>query len=82
MATNIDPRGARSASRGPQRRRERCESWVGWIPRDTSRPPGATYRAKENVMILKARSRARVIVESSVELYREMALSAISLVRR
>jgi hypothetical protein len=33
-------------------------------------------------MILKARSRARAIVASSVELYREMALSAISLVRR
>jgi hypothetical protein len=33
-------------------------------------------------MILKARSRARVILASSVELYREMALSAFSLVRR
>jgi hypothetical protein len=32
-------------------------------------------------MILKARSRAQAIWMSSVELYREMAVSAISLVR-
>lgn len=71
MTTDRHPRG-----------NERAESWAGWVRRDTKGVPDATYRAKETPMILKARSRARVILASSVELYREMALSAFSLVRR
>lgn len=38
--------------------------------------------AKENTVLKKARSRASLIVASSVGLYRELAVSAFSLVRR
>ena len=62
MATDQHPRG-RDGGPGPRR----AESWAGWVRRDTSGVPEATYRAKENAMILKARSRARVILASSIE---------------
>lgn len=79
MTTDRHPRGASlPASDG----RLRHESWAGWVRRDTQAPSDATYPVKENPMILKARSRAQAILMSSVELYREMAVSAISLVRR
>lgn len=48
---------------------------------DTSAPLDATYLAKETVVLKKATNHASLIVQSSVELYRELAVSALSLVR-
>ncbi len=49
---------------------------------DTSGAPAATYLVKETIVLKKAKNRATLIVASSVELYREMTLSAASLFRR
>ena len=49
---------------------------------DTSGVPAPTYRVKETAMLKKATSQATLIVASSLDLYREMALSAVSLFRR
>ena len=49
---------------------------------DTSGVRAPTYLAKETTVLKKARNRATLIVVSSVELYREMTLSAVSLFRR
>jgi len=49
---------------------------------DTEAPLEATSRPEETSMLKKAKNRASVILTSSAELYREMALSALRLVRR
>jgi hypothetical protein len=65
----------------------------GWTRHDTSQPVAPTYRenpraahaaaaGREVSMLALAKARAHMIVASSVELYREMALSALSLLRR
>ncbi len=41
-----------------------------------------TYSAKENPVLKKATSHASLIVQSSVELYRELTVSALRLVGR
>ena len=49
---------------------------------DTLAPVATTYPVKETAVLKKATSHASLIVQSSVELYRELAPSALSLVRR
>jgi len=49
---------------------------------DTQGPLEPTYRVKEKTVLKKAKSRASLIVASSVELYRELTVSALTLVRR
>ena len=41
-----------------------------------------TYSAKEKPVLKKATTHANLIVQSSLGLYRELTLSALSLVRR
>ena len=53
----------------------------GWRV-DTLAPVAPTYLAKENPVLKKATSHANLIVQSSLELYRELTVSALSLVRR
>ena len=45
-------------------------------------PMKATANPKESPVLKKAKNHASLIVTSSVELYREIAQSALSLVRR
>lgn len=49
---------------------------------DTSVPLAATYPVKEKAVLQRARSRASLLVATSVEFYRELTVSAFSLVRR
>lgn len=49
---------------------------------DTSGGLAPTYSCEEATMLKKAKSRANLIVASSVGIYREMTLSAASLFRR
>lgn len=49
---------------------------------DTNTPSRTTSRAEAHTMLRKARNRATALISSSAELYREMALSALRLVRR
>lgn len=55
-----------------------------WIRRggDTQAPVETTSRAEDPSMLKRAKHRASAILFSSAELYREMALSALRLVRR
>ena len=58
-----------------------AELWTG-APRDTDPAPAATPPPEDTSMLKKARSRASAILSGSAVLYREMALSALRLVRR
>jgi len=49
---------------------------------DTSNPPGTTSSQKETDVLKKAKRKATEILVGSKELYREIALSALSLVPR
>lgn len=49
---------------------------------DTDAQLTATSRAEDASMLKKAKSRASALLSSSAELYREMALNALKLVRR
>lgn len=53
----------------------------GWRV-DTLAPVAPTHSAKEKPVLKKATSHASLIVQSSVELYRELTISALRLVRR
>lgn len=50
--------------------------------RDTEAPVETTSPAEAPTMLKKAKNRASAILTSSADLYREMALSALRLVRR
>ena len=50
--------------------------------RDTEAPVEPTSPVEAQSMLKKAKNRASAILTSSAELYREMALSALRLVRR
>jgi hypothetical protein len=88
------PAPARTAAGAMQRWSERTGGWVRcqvmgrpaqlWTrsPADTDAPAAATSLAEDPSMLKKARSRAGALLASSAELYREMALSALRLVRR
>jgi hypothetical protein len=58
-----------------------AQLWTG-TPRDTDPTLEATPRPEDTSMLKKARSRASAILSGSAVLYREMALSALRLVRR
>ena len=53
-----------------------------WTRPDTQVPVEATPETEDSSMLKKAKSRAASILSSSASLYREMALSALRLVRR
>jgi hypothetical protein len=53
-----------------------------WTRPDTEAPAEATPGAEDSSMLKKARSRAATLWSTSTGLYREMALSALRLVRR
>jgi hypothetical protein len=53
-----------------------------WTRPDTDTPAEATSRPEDSSMLKKAKSRAATIWSTSTGLYREMALSALRLVRR
>ncbi len=67
--------------RPPQGTKSSSFEGKGWRV-DTLAPVAPTYLAKENPVLKKATSHANLIVQSSLELYRELTLSALSLVRR
>jgi hypothetical protein len=58
-----------------------AELWTRARP-DTQTPPEATTRAEDSGMLKKAKTRASAILSGSAALYREMAFSALRLVRR
>ena len=58
-----------------------AQLWTRARP-DTDAPAEATSRPEDPSMLKKAKHRASAILSSSAELYREMALSALRLVRR
>ena len=58
-----------------------AQLWTG-VPRDTDRTLETTPRPEDTSMLKKARNRASAILSGSALLYREMALSALRLVRR
>jgi hypothetical protein len=58
-----------------------AELWTRPL-RDTQAPVETTSSAEAPNMLKKAKNRATAILTSSTELYREMALSALRLVRR
>jgi hypothetical protein len=58
-----------------------AQLWTG-VPRDTDPTLEATSRPEDTSMLKKARNRASAILSGSAVLYREMALSALRLVRR
>jgi hypothetical protein len=53
-----------------------------WTRPDTQDPAEATPAAEDSGMLKRAKSRAATLWSSSAGLYREMALSALRLVRR
>ena len=53
-----------------------------WTRPDTQTPAEATSRTEDSTMLKKAKTRAVAILAGSADLYREMALSALRLVRR
>ena len=67
--------------RPPEGTRGRSFEGKGWRV-DTLAPVAPTYSAKEKPVLKKATRHASLIVQSSVELYRELTLSALRLVRR
>ena len=67
--------------RPPQGIKSRSFEGNGWRV-DTLAPVAPTYSAKEKPVLKKATTHASLIVHSSLELYRELTLSALSLVRR
>jgi hypothetical protein len=58
-----------------------AQLWTGARP-DTDPTLAATPRPEDTSMLKKARNRASAILSGSAVLYREMALSALRLVRR
>ena len=58
-----------------------AELWTG-ARRDTQTPLEPTPPPEDTSMLKKARNRASAILSGSAVLYREMALSALRLVRR
>jgi hypothetical protein len=58
-----------------------AELWTRARP-DTEAPVAATTRTEDSGMLKKARNRATAILSGSASLYREMAFSALRLVRR
>ena len=85
--------GRTSASGAVQRWTERTGGWVRcqvmgrpaqlWTRGpDTDAQVAATSPAEDPGMLKKAKSRAGALLSSSAELYREMTLSALRLVRR
>lgn len=58
-----------------------AEIWTRPV-RDTNPPEPPTPQSEDPGMLKRARNRATEILSSSAELYREMALSALRLVRR
>ena len=58
-----------------------ADLWTRARP-DTEAPAEATTRAEDSGMLKKARNRATAILSGSAALYREMAFSALRLVRR
>lgn len=58
-----------------------AELWTRARP-DTQAPNEATTRAEDSGMLKKAKNRASAILSGSAALYREMAVSALRLVRR
>lgn len=89
-------RGSMGGS-GPTGRTGRWSDRPGWVrcqvmgrpaqlwtrpSRDTQAPVETTSPVEDSSMLKKARHRASAILSSSADLYREMALSALRLVRR
>ena len=58
-----------------------AELWTRARP-DTEAPLETTTRAEDSGMLKKAKNRASAILSGSAALYREMAFSALRLVRR
>ena len=80
IATSADRRSRRPGWVRLQVMGRPAQLWTG--ARDTDPTLEATPRPEDTSMLKKARNRASAILSGSAVLYREMALSALRLVRR